>query len=237
MGTALKILAVDATSAACSVALLNNGEVREQFVQAERDHTRRLLPMVDQLLAESELTLNSVDALAVSRGPGSFTGLRIAISCVQGLAFAAEKPVIPVSSLAALAAGAVRIHPQWQGAPVAAVLDARMQEVYWGLYNSDAPNQCLQQEAVQPPAQVAEQLHKINQTTPTYAIGSGLHYEQLTAIKVSAQDSECHIHAWDIAQLGFLLWSEGAAITAEALHPTYLRDNIAHKQRRQFCQK
>lgn len=224
----MKILALDTTSGACSVALFNNGQVREQFIQAERDHMRRLLPMVDQLLAESELTLNRLDALAVSRGPGSFTGLRIAISCVQGLAFAADKPVIPVSSLAALAAGAVRKHPHWRGAPVAALLDARMQEVYWGLYASSAPNRCLVEEAVQPPARVLEQLQQA--TAPVYAAGPGLCYPQLAAAKVAERDSACHIRAWDIAQLAFLLWPQGVAIAAEKLQPNYLRDRVADKQ-------
>ncbi|WP_282073042.1 tRNA (adenosine(37)-N6)-threonylcarbamoyltransferase complex dimerization subunit type 1 TsaB, partial [Janibacter hoylei] len=133
---AVKILALDTTSGACSVALISDGQLIERFVQAERDHTRRLLPMVDEVLAEAGMKLTDLNALAVSQGPGSFTGLRIAISSVQGLAFASGLPVVPVSSLAALALGARRSHPEWGQSPIVAMLDARMQQVYWGVYSA-----------------------------------------------------------------------------------------------------
>jgi tRNA threonylcarbamoyladenosine biosynthesis protein TsaB len=230
----LKILALDTTSAACSVALLCGSEVREHFVRAERDHTRRLLPMVEQILAEAGLTLNQVDALAVSRGPGSFTGLRIAISCVQGLAFAADKPVLPVSSLAALAAGAVRAHPEWLGFPVIAALDARMQEVYWGIYRADAPNQSLLPEAVQKPDEVIQALRMAKISGPFFSAGPGWHYAEFAAVPVAASDQNCAIHARDIAELALPLWQAGAAISAEQLQPKYLRNEVTWQKRQRI---
>lgn len=216
------------------MALRCGGQVRELFVRAERDHTRRLLPMVDQLLAEAQLELAQLDALAVSRGPGSFTGLRIAISCVQGLAFAADKPVLPVSSLAALAAGARRSHPDWQESPVLAALDARMNEVYWGIYSADSPHRSLMPEAVQSPQAVAKLMAESAFAGSLRGAGPGWGYPELQAVPVREFDRECGIHARDIAELAQGLWREGAAISAEQLEPVYLRNEVTWQKRQRI---
>ncbi|WP_237065553.1 tRNA (adenosine(37)-N6)-threonylcarbamoyltransferase complex dimerization subunit type 1 TsaB [Microbulbifer guangxiensis] len=230
----MKLLALDTTSGACSVALYEDGRVTEQFVRAERDHTRRLLPMVDEVLAQGGVEIAQLDAFAVSRGPGSFTGLRIAISCVQGLAFAADKPVVPVSSLAALAAGAHRQHPEWQQAPVVAALDARMGQVYWGVYSPKAPNCSLLPEAVQDPAQAAQQLRESDLPQELYGVGPGWHYEELAQAPVRAVEVEALIHARDIAELAALLWQNGVSVRAEELEPLYLRDEITWQKRQKI---
>ena len=230
----MKILALDTTSGACSVALHCDGQTTEQFVKAERDHTRRLLPMVDRVLADAGITLKQLDALAVSRGPGSFTGLRIAISCTQGLAFAADKPVVPVSSLAALAAGARRAHPNWQGGAVIAALDARMQQVYWGIYGEDLPAGSLLPEAVQNPAELVSLLQETDLPQPLYGAGPGWHYPELDAAPVADTDVEASIHARDIADLALPLWHNGAAVTAEALEPLYLRNEVTWQKRQKI---
>ena len=232
----MKLLAVDTTSGACSVALYQDGAVTEQFVRAERDHTRRLLPMVEAVLAEGGVSLAEVDALAVSRGPGSFPGLRIAISCVQGLAFAADKPVVAVSSLAAMANGALRANPHWQGNAVLPALDARMQEVYWGVYGSDAPERSLVAEAVSAPGQVAEFLQGEQAITgaPWYAVGPGWHYPALQALSPANIVVDCHVHAGDIARLAVGPWERGEMISAENLEPAYLRNEITWKKRQRI---
>ncbi|MEW5248200.1 tRNA (adenosine(37)-N6)-threonylcarbamoyltransferase complex dimerization subunit type 1 TsaB [Microbulbifer discodermiae] len=230
----MKILALDTTSGACSVALYCHGHTTERFVEAERDHTRRLLPMVDQVLAEAEMGLKDLDALAVSRGPGSFTGLRIAISCAQGLAFAADKPVVPVSSLAALAAGARRRHPDWRDLPVVAALDARMQQVYWGVYSVKAPNCSLLPEAVQDPQQVLEVLSQSDLPRDCYGAGPGWQYPQFSSVPLKAIDTDISIHAADIAELALLLWRNGVAVSAEELEPLYLRDQVAWQKRQRI---
>lgn len=230
----MKILALDTTSGACSVALYCDGQIHEEFVRAERDHTRRLLPMIDRVLSAGGLSLSELDALAVSRGPGSFTGLRIAISCTQGLAFAADKPVVPVSSLAALAAGARRAHPEWDEAPIAAMLDARMQQVYWGVYAGAEPNRPLLPEAVQNPEQVVETLQASGLPQPIYGAGPGWHYAPLVGAPVKGKDLETPIHARDIAELALPLWQSGRIVAAEELEPMYLRNEVTWQKRQKI---
>ncbi|WP_250462889.1 tRNA (adenosine(37)-N6)-threonylcarbamoyltransferase complex dimerization subunit type 1 TsaB [Microbulbifer litoralis] len=230
----MKILALDTTSGACSVALYCDGRMTEQFVEAERDHTRRLLPMVDRVLGDAGLGLAGLDALAVSRGPGSFTGLRIAISCTQGLAFAADRPVVPVSSLAALAAGARRAHPEWRGGAIAAALDARMQQLYWGVYGAETPNASLLPESVQDPAQAAQLLGEPGLPQPLYGAGPGWHYLADDAVPLAQTDLKAAIHARDIAELALPLLQGGAAVAAEELEPLYLRNEVTWKKRQKI---
>ncbi|MFA0809935.1 tRNA (adenosine(37)-N6)-threonylcarbamoyltransferase complex dimerization subunit type 1 TsaB [Microbulbifer epialgicus] len=233
----MKILALDTTSGACSVALYSDGQTTERFVQAERDYTRRLLPMVDEVLADVGLTLKELDAFAVSRGPGSFTGLRIAISCVQGLAFSVDRPVVPVSSLAALALGARRAHPEWKDAPIVSMLDARMQQVYWGVYSVDSPNCSQLPEAVQNPEKVVMSLKETEWSRPIYGAGPGWHYEALSGAQVNGVDLDIMIHARDIAQLAVPLWQEGTAVIAEELEPAYLRNEVTWQKRQKIRSK
>lgn len=236
----MKLLAIDTTSGSCSVALYDNGDVFEQFVQAERDHTRRLLPMVEAVLAEGQTSLAELDALAVSQGPGSFTGLRIAISCVQGLAFAVDKPVVPVSSLAAMSVGAVRAHPEWQGAPVLTALDARMQEVYWGLYDTSLPGTALLKDAVSSPEQViaaveeAGYIHAEKSENPFFGIGPGWQYPQLAALNPREFIVEAAIHAQDIAVLAAQDWQNGVQVSPQDLEPAYLRNEVTWKKRQRI---
>lgn len=129
------LLALDTATEACSVALLHDGKVTSHYEVIPRLHAQKLLPMIKQLLEDAGTTLAAVDAIAFGRGPGAFTGVRITIGVVQGLAFALERPVLPVSNLAVLAQRALREHGASQ---VAAAIDARMDEVYWGCYRETA---------------------------------------------------------------------------------------------------
>lgn len=104
----MRILAIDTATEACSVALWNNGTINAHFELCPREHTQRILPMVQEILAASGVSLNEIDALAFGRGPGSFTGVRIGIGIAQGLALGANLPMIGVSTLATMAQGAWR---------------------------------------------------------------------------------------------------------------------------------
>lgn len=131
-----RILAIDTATEACSAALmLGNELLLERCAVAPREHTQRILPMVDSLLAEAGITLDSLDALAFGRGPGSFTGVRIGIGIAQGLALGADLPLIGVSTLAALAEVTWR---QTGASQVLTAIDARMGEVYWAAYRREA---------------------------------------------------------------------------------------------------
>ncbi|MGD2112274.1 MAG: tRNA (adenosine(37)-N6)-threonylcarbamoyltransferase complex dimerization subunit type 1 TsaB, partial [Gammaproteobacteria bacterium] len=131
----VRVLALETATAACSAALYIAGEVRERHALAPQRHAALILPMIDALLAEAQLPVARLDGIAFGRGPGSFTGVRIATSVVQGVAFAADLPVVAISTLAALAQGAMR---ETGTDRVLAALDARMSEVYWGVYLQDS---------------------------------------------------------------------------------------------------
>ena len=131
----MKLLAIETATEACSAALYLDGEVHPRFVLAPQRHAELILDMMDGLLAAAGIGLRDLNALAFGRGPGSFTGVRIAAGVIQGVAFGADLPVVPVSTLAALAQGAVR---QTGHERILAGVDARMGEVYWGVYQADA---------------------------------------------------------------------------------------------------
>ena len=128
----MKILAVDAATEACSAALLRDGAVAELYEVIGRGHAGRLLPMADELLNGAGVAVGELDAVAFGRGPGGFTGLRIAAGVAQGLAAGSNRPVLPVSSLAAVAAAAARLSGSTR---VLVCMDARMGQVYWAAYD------------------------------------------------------------------------------------------------------
>lgn len=216
------LLALDTATEACSVALLHDGKVLSHYEVIPRLHAQKLLPMIQTLLAEAGIALSALDAIAFGRGPGAFTGVRIAIGVVQGLAFALERPVLPVSNLAVLAQRAMREQGVQQ---VAAAIDARMDEVYWGCYQSTAGEmRLLGEEAVLPPEQVAL---PAGATGDWFGAGTGWGYAERLAVKVSAQDASLLPHAQDLLSLATFAWQRGEAIAADLAQPIYLRDKVA----------
>ncbi len=224
----MKLLAIDTATEACSVALLLDGAVHERYRLAPREHAALVLPMVEELLGEAGISLRQLDALAVGRGPGSFTGVRIAVSVAQGLAFAAERPLVPVSTLAALAQGAWR---EFGWTQVAAAIDARMEEVYWGSYRlRDGVMVADAEEGVYAPA-----------ATPLLpqagycGVGSGWDsygepLRQRHAATIERWQGERFPRAGDVAVLGAAAFAAGAALPPAQVLPVYLRDQVAHKR-------
>ena len=133
----LRLLAIETATEACSAALLLGHEVQERFEIAPRRHAALLLPFADALLADAGVTLQQLDAIAFGRGPGSFTSLRIGIGVVQGLAWGADRPVVPVSSLAAVAQGVVDARTVPATARILVAMDARMGEVFHAAFRLD----------------------------------------------------------------------------------------------------
>ena len=220
----MKLLALDTTEGSCSVALLWDYEISEKFQYAPRQHSALLLPMLDELLAEADARLTDMDALAFACGPGSFTGVRIAAAVIQALATATDLPVVPVSSLLALAQGAARIH---QAQQVLAGFDARMQEVYWAVCQQDAEG--LMQQIGD--AQVcAPQEASVPTAGNWFGAGSAWQaYAEVlplrTAGVLSASDPDAMVHAQDVVRLA--VRDLASAVSAEQALPVYLRNQVA----------
>ncbi|MDL2200085.1 tRNA (adenosine(37)-N6)-threonylcarbamoyltransferase complex dimerization subunit type 1 TsaB [Halopseudomonas aestusnigri] len=215
------LLALDTATECCSAALLHDGRVTARSEVIPRQHAQRLLPMIEELLGERELRLPDVDALVFGRGPGAFTGVRIATGMVQGLAFAADKPVIAVSNLAALAQRAWREH----GAEtVAAAIDARMDEVYWGLYGlQDGVMQSLDDERVCPP----EAVSLPDGVASVAGAGTGWQYADRLAVSAERSWPQMLPDAVDLITLALPRWLAGEVLDAADAQPVYLRDKVA----------
>ncbi|MCB1761096.1 MAG: tRNA (adenosine(37)-N6)-threonylcarbamoyltransferase complex dimerization subunit type 1 TsaB [Gammaproteobacteria bacterium] len=225
----MKLLAIETATEACSAALLLDGEIALRYRVEPRRHSELLLPMMEELLAAAELSLGALDALAFGRGPGSFTGVRIATGVVQGAAFAADLPVVPVSTLAALAQ---RRHRECGEDRLLPAYDARMGELYWGCYRvgSDGLVQAVGEELVIAP----EQIELPDEDGGWFGLGSGWasYGEQLMlrlAPEVAGFDGELLCSAQDVALLGAAGFAAGAAVPAEQALPVYLRDRVAKK--------
>lgn len=224
----MKILAIETGTEACSAALLLDQDLHELHELAPREHAQLILPFVDQLLAAAGLRLNDLDALALGRGPGSFTGVRIGASVAQGLAFGADIGIVPVSSLAALAFDA---HSEFEATSVVAALDARMEEIYVGAFAFDGSDlgQPLMEEQVCPPQQL-----RLKIDTNCWGVGSGFesYGQQLSeALGNSLQNivSDRYPRARAVARLAAHSLVSEPAVSPDQVTPVYLRNQVAKK--------
>ena len=223
----MKILALDTATEACSVALCIEGRVIERYVELERGHAERLLPMIDEVLVEGGITLGALDAIAFGRGPGGFTGVRLAASVAQGLAFGAGLGVVPVSDLAAVAQRAAELHRDARRALV--INDARMREVYWAEFAIDGSAVGLRgAEQVTVPAAVI--VSPESPGSPWIAAGRGLMaWPELaercrTAGAIVLED--LLPHAREILSLAIPTVAAGQALPPELALPIYVRDRV-----------
>jgi tRNA threonylcarbamoyladenosine biosynthesis protein TsaB len=220
------ILALDTSTDACSCAVLKDGALHERFAVIPRQHAKELLPMVRGLLQELELRFDSLDAIAFGRGPGSFTGLRIAAGVTQGLAYGAALPVVPVSTLAALA---LQARETAAGRPVLSVIDARIDEVYWALFKDGAVlPQLLGGEHLGVPEDIAIDSRLDGELI---AVGSGLALSQRFPAAISARLAarlpDEHPRAGAIARIAGVLYEGGVRVAPQDIEPLYLRDQVA----------
>jgi tRNA threonylcarbamoyladenosine biosynthesis protein TsaB len=222
------LLAIETSSEACSVALLLGDRLEERFECAPMGHAEILLPAVRSLMSDAGIHLGQLDAIAFGRGPGSFTSLRIGIGVVQGLAWGAQLPVVPVPSLAAVALEAAAAAGA-EATRIRVAMDARMQEVYTADYRREAdgglgvlvPERvCSPGDASDPPGE------------PFLAAGNGFErFPELERLGASAR--YCAADTWPraarVAELARLWLQHNEPLPAEAAQPVYLRDKVAEK--------
>ena len=228
----MNILALDTCTEFCSAALLYQGEVFESFEMTQRGHSELILGMLDNVLAQAGVGISVIDALAFGRGPGSFTGVRIGVGVAQGIAFARDIPVIPVSSLAAVAQGAA---DELDIDYLAVAMDARMGEIYCASYQREKGLvKRVDDERVCPPQDFSPAL------LPDLSViwnGIGTGWRQYEAIlrqsfinQLDRVSVEHYPRAASIVKLAQFAAEAGRLLPAEKAIPVYLRNNIAKKK-------
>jgi len=209
----MRVLAIETATNNCSVALLHNTDLTYLEQTTPQSHTKALLPMIDKLLTEANISLGQIDAIAYDAGPGSFTGLRIGAGVAQGLAFAKDLPVINVSSLSAMAM-------QASGKYMAVALDARMSEVYFASFKGVA---CFDMPQVVKPAKL-----KLDPTKGWLLVGNGWQKYEPCFKNLNLHEYEQNFtimpHAKEIAQLGALNFS--TKLAPRFAIPSYLRPAV-----------
>lgn len=233
----MNLLAFELSTEACSVALRAGDETRARHEIAPRRHAELALPWAEALLAEAGLAKSQLDAIAVGRGPGAFTGVRLGISIAQGIALALDRPIVPVSTLAALAMRAVALAPvdaRNSRVPVVAAIDARMNELYAA---------CFEIETFDDDSADAHALSEETLTVPTtfalpssydawYGVGTGFaalggELRARFASQWAAVEADALPHAADVARLAVCAFARGEAVAPERVEPAYLRNQVA----------
>ena len=241
------ILAIDTSTEACSCALGDGTRRYERYTDIPRKHAEKVLPMVEELLQEAGIGRSDISAIAFGRGPGAFTGLRIAASAVQGLAFALDVPVIPVSSLQALAQRGYREHCG-EGehgergnnqCRILAAIDARMGELYWCAYQPDADNlmsPLMDEQLTAPLAMTTDAAMTaplISESAGWIGVGTGWQYQtDMPAPLNQFSDVKANVctHASDILTLALPRFARQEWVTAAQALPVYLRNNVVQKK-------
>jgi tRNA threonylcarbamoyladenosine biosynthesis protein TsaB len=221
----MNLLAFETSTEACSVALWRDGEVVERFEIAPRRHAELALPWAEALLAEAGVARTQLDAIAVGRGPGAFTGVRLGVAIAQGIALALDIPVLPVSTLLALAARAPDSAQR-----VLAAIDARMGEVYLGAFAREDGGdgwRALRAESLGAPGAIA-----LPEGDGWLGVGTGFDavdgaLRARLGERLAQVDATALPHAADVARIGAMMFARGEAIAPERLEPAYLRDNVA----------
>jgi tRNA threonylcarbamoyladenosine biosynthesis protein TsaB len=221
----MKLLALDTSTHACSVALSLDGVMYEQYQEAPRQQGDLILPMISAVMAQANVSWDSIDALAFGCGPGAFTGLRIAAGVVQGLALAHDLPVYPVSCLQALA---YRAHCESGKRYIAVAQDARMNEVYAaGFSIIDEVMTTVHEEQV-----IAPKNFRCDVTKKWHCVGTGFdqyagQFTDLPLLSIDHAQSSMLPRAKEIAQLALLQHQQGVeGVPVEQVALRYLRNQV-----------
>jgi tRNA threonylcarbamoyladenosine biosynthesis protein TsaB len=219
----VKLLAIDTATEACSTAILVNDEIISRCQVAPRQHTSLILSMIDELLAVAGVQLKDMDALAYGRGPGAFTGVRIAAGVIQGLAFGSDTPVIPISTLAALAQGVASAQTN-----IISAIDARMGEIYWAVYEVGSTGlvSAVSEESVTRPEDLL-----VNMNKRYYGVGTGwasykAELNNLLGDQLQGFDGDRYPGADDIIKLARQEYQKGNMLAAADALPVYVRNKV-----------
>ena len=225
----MKILALESSAKAASCAVLADGELLASAWQAAGlTHSRTLLPMVEGMLKNSELTMEAMDAVAVAAGPGSFTGLRIGIAAVKGLAWAAEKPCIPVSTLEAMAWPLAHL----EGSIVCA-MDARRQQIYNAVFLADGGAlERLREDRALSLEEAAADLARLDGPMTIVGDGAQMCFDFFTARGIDCRLAPVHLRLQSAAGVALAAWRRRTeTVSAQELTPVYLRLSQAERER------
>ncbi|MEH6455863.1 MAG: tRNA (adenosine(37)-N6)-threonylcarbamoyltransferase complex dimerization subunit type 1 TsaB [Cocleimonas sp.] len=238
------IIAIETATEACSAALLieKNGKqsIHKRFQLAPREHTKLILPMLDEVLADAELKISDIDAIAFGRGPGAFTGLRIATGIAQGVALSIDKPTLPVSSLKAMALAAHKETSSDNTNPcIIVAIDARMGEVYWAEYQViDGSVEQVGEEQLSKPEEMFGKVDSLVENNSIIVIGSGwdeymdTFQDRSNIAKTLEYLSGKFPDAAEVAELALLAFDNGETQSIEDAQPVYLRNNVAEKSKK-----
>lgn len=226
----MRLLAIDTATEYCSAAFRDRSQEVCRGKEAPRQHAALILPFVQEVLAEAKVGLAELDGIVIGRGPGSFTGVRIAAGIGQGLAFSQNLPVVGVSSLQALAQQAYRKHGVTH---VVAAIDARMGEVYFGTYVlAKGLMQQVTEEIVGPPERMVLPSLTKDQAVVWHGVGTGfVTYPELTTIRgtknsIFGLDDVRLPHAEDMLALGLAELVAGKGVAAEEFEVHYVRNEV-----------
>ena len=230
------ILAIETATDACSVALSSNGAVTDIYEVIPRQHSQRLLAMLDELVPGGDLRAAGVEAIAYGEGPGSFTGLRVAASAAQGLAFAAELPAVGVSTLAAQAVTSMREALVEDNTVILSLIDARISQTYYAIYRCDKGFPvCLAGPGICAPGDLpTAELREVAANAPVYAVGSGAVFADQfpSGLDLVVNDRMTGVlpQARDLLALAQLALESGEVQSPEQIAPTYVQDRIGWKK-------
>ena len=221
----MKLLALDTSSVACSVAIQLGETIVERHEEQPREHTRLLMPMIESAINEAGVRVSDLDAIVLGNGPGSFIGMRIAASVAQGLAFGAGLEIIPVSSMAAVAA---QVFAEEQATEVIVAQDAHMNEVYLGTYRQDRD---LVIDVVPERLHAADQVLELQEETAAGRVAAGFGWQRYPGLLAANEYLFARLSEFWHPRAQFLLGLAAKADTIRPhdLAPAYLRQKVAEK--------